>query len=88
MTNCMARIEHFSVGVNSGVYSIFILNRLAGGFIIERHEYLTKIIEHKRIVKPHVKHYDEFDKMVDHLKFIRKIKGKITMRPFQSLCKR
>lgn len=80
LTHCMAKIEHFSVGVNSGIYSIFILNRLAGSFVIERYEYLKEVIDYKRLKKPDVDHYDEFEKMIKRLKRLRKLKSLVSIR--------
>ena len=74
ITQALAKIEHFSVGINTNVYSIKILNRLAGNFIIDSYSKLIPIIKFKRYIGGHGKFYDEFEKMANKLKKIRKIK--------------
>ena len=68
ITICMAKIENFSVGINTGIYSIEILNRLGGGFFISQYEKLWPIIEKKRNEDPNSKHYDEFEVVVNKLR--------------------
>lgn len=68
VTTCMAQIENFCVGVNSGVYSLDILNRLGGGFFIERFEKLQPVIQKKRSDDRNSQHYNEFSKTVRDLK--------------------
>lgn len=74
-TDFLAKIERFSVGVNTGIYSIYVLNRLAGGFFIHEYNNLSLIIQRKRIDEI-VKggHYDEFEMTVKRLKKYRKCK--------------
>ena len=64
----MARIEQFSVGVNTNVYSIKIVDRMAGSHLIKEFERLKPIIDKKRINSKTNKRYEEFEKMVDSLK--------------------
>ncbi len=71
----LAKIEHFSVEVNTGIYSKQVLNRLGGEFFIRQYEKLLPIILQKRsdnIVPGN--HYDEFEKTVNDLKKLRKYK--------------
>lgn len=69
ITICLAQIENFSVGINTGIYSLKILNRLGGAFFIRQFEKLTPVINLKRgkNVSPG-SHYDEFEKTVEMLR--------------------
>lgn len=42
LTICLAKLEQFSVGINSGIYSLRILNRLGGAFYIRQYETNTQ----------------------------------------------
>lgn len=75
-TDFLSRIEHFSVGVNTGVYSLKILNRLAGGYFIRTFETLEPVILKKRAYNSSGgRHYDEFESVVQDLKKLRKEKS-------------
>ena len=69
VTVYLAKIEHFSVGINTGIYSIKVLNRLGGAYFIRQFERLWPVIDFKRkqMVIPGG-HADEFEKMVNNLK--------------------
>ena len=67
ITKLMARIEHFSVGVNSDIYSLEITKRLAGRHFCASYEKLLPMIENKRKALKNDKHYDEFEKLVERL---------------------
>lgn len=69
ITICLAQIENFSVGINTGIYSLKILNRLGGAFFIRQFEKLMPVIKLKREknVSPG-SHYDEFEKTVEMLR--------------------
>ena len=74
-TDYLAKIERFSVGINTGIYSIYVLNRLAGGFFIHEYDKLSLIIQRKRIDKKvEGGHYDEFEMTVKRLKKYRQCK--------------
>lgn len=76
ITSCLAKIEMFSTGINTGVYSIWILNRLGGGFFVHQYDRLAAIIEEKRTEnRTQGKHYDEFERTVKKLRRIRRING-------------
>ena len=68
ITKLMARIEHFSVGVNSDIYSLDITKRLAGKYFCAIYDKLLPMIEKKRETFKNDKHYDEFEKLVVDLK--------------------
>ena len=72
ITDCLARLERFSTGINTGIYSIEILNRLGGEFFIHQYDQLSGIIEKKR--KQSIvggDHYNEFELTVESLKKLR-----------------
>ena len=68
VTTCLAKIENFSVGINTNIYSIDILNSLGGNFFVEQHDNLIPIINKKREEDKGNKHYDQFQKVVERLK--------------------
>ncbi len=74
LTMCLAKLERFSVGINTDIYSLDVLNRLGGSYFIHQYEKLEPIILRKR-QENFVPggHYDEFEKTVNAL---RKMKGK------------
>lgn len=72
ITTLMARIEHFSVGVNSNVYDIKILKRLAGKHFYAIYDKLLPMIEKKRKINKTDKHYDEFELLIKNLKCLYK----------------
>ena len=69
ITICLARIENFSVGINTNIYSFKILNRLGGAFFIRQFKRLKPVIDLKR--QKNVSsgnHYNEFESTVIKLK--------------------
>lgn len=72
ITTLMARIEHFSVGVNSNVYDIKVLKRLAGKHFYAIYDKLLPMIEKKRKINKTDKHYDEFELLIKNLKCLYK----------------
>ncbi len=72
-TECLAKLEQFSVGVNTGIYSVQILNRVGGGYFIRQYEKLEPTIKEKRKEnRVPGNHYNEFEETVNRLKNIRK----------------
>ncbi len=72
MTVYLAKLERFSVGINTGIYSLCILNHLGGAYYIHQFEKLKPIIDRKRLENiVDGKHYDEFEKTVNKLKRLR-----------------
>ena len=63
----MARIEHFCVGVNSSLYDLDIIKRMAGRYFINVYEKLLPMITKKREINKTEKHYDEFELFYDKL---------------------
>jgi len=74
----LAKLEQFSVGINTGIYSIDILDHLGGSYYIRQFEKLEPIIIIKR--KDNIVpggHYDEFEKTVKRLKNYRSTKSSV-----------
>lgn len=72
LTALMARIEHFSVGVNSEIYDLKIVKRLAGKHFCSLYYKLLPMIEKKRNINKTDKHYDEFERLIEELKRLYK----------------
>ncbi len=73
MTVYLAKLERFSVGINTGIYSLRIFNHLGGSYFIRQFEKLKPIIDRKRNENvTNGGHYDEFEKAVLKLKKYRK----------------
>lgn len=68
ISESLARIEQFAVGVNTKVYSIEILDRMAGSHIIKLFYKFEPIIVYKREKGKTNKRYIEFETMVKSLK--------------------
>ncbi len=64
----LARIEQFAVGINTKVYSIKILDRMAGSHILKLFYKFKPIIDFKREKGKTNKRYIEFETMVNSLK--------------------
>ena len=74
-TLALSRIEHFAVSVNSKIYDLKTLNRMAGGFLLGEFKRWKPIIEAKRSQSPGTKHYDEFEALCDSLEKLRNKTG-------------
>ena len=72
-TEFLLRIEHFCVGVQTRAFDLDTLNRLAGGYFINQYENWRPIIEQKRSDDGSMKHYNEFEDVVNELKKKRKV---------------
>ena len=67
ITILLARIEHFAVGANIGIYNVRVIKRLAGKYFINLYKKLEPVIAKKRDKRPEAKHYDEFEKLTKKL---------------------
>ena len=67
LTILMARIEHFSVGVNSEIYDLETVKRLAGKHFCVLYDKLLPMIDKKRKINKSDKHYDEFELLINNL---------------------
>ena len=72
LSNALPLIEHFAVGVNSRIYDIGTLNRMAGNQIITVFYACDELIKYKRIGQGKEKNYIEFETMVEKLIEVRK----------------
>ena len=65
--NALPLIEHFSVGINTKIYDINTLNRMAGNQIITVFYACEDLIKYKRIGKGKEKNYIEFEILTNKL---------------------
>lgn len=72
LTEALVLIEHFSVGVNSKVYDLKTLNRMAGNKVISTFDKCNAFIRYKRNDHGNEKNYLELEKMSQHLLRCRK----------------
>lgn len=73
LTVCLAKLEQFSVGINTGIYSLRVLNRLGGAYYIRQFEKLKPIIDQKRsdnLIPGN--HYEEFEITVNKLRKLQR----------------
>ena len=68
ITCCLARIEHFSVGVNTKIYDLKTVRRMGGAYIVSLYNKTESMIQEKEKRKPNNKHYDEFSILIKNLK--------------------
>lgn len=71
ISGALPLLEHFAVGINSKIYDVETLNRMAGNKIITVHYNCSKLLQHKRVGVGNEKNYSEFEDMVNRLKKIR-----------------
>ncbi len=64
----LARIEQFAVGVNTKVYNLSVLDRMAGSHIVKEYNRFSPIIDYKRKKGNTNKRYIEFETMAKRLK--------------------
>lgn len=74
ISGALPLLEHFAVGINSEIYDLETLNRMAGNKIITVYNNCSKLLQHKRIGVGNEKNYSEFQKMVARLVKLRKLK--------------
>lgn len=65
-------IEHFAVGINTKIYDIGTLNRMAGNLLISTWNNCSSLVHYKRTGHANENNYSEFQTMVDSLKNIRR----------------
>ncbi len=71
LTEKLALLEHFSVGINYHTYDLKVLNAMAGNLMIKIWDNLQPIIMDKRHRPDGKDNYKEFEKMVENLKRLR-----------------
>lgn len=64
----IARLEHFSIGVNKRIYDFSIVNNLVGIHFIYLHEKVKPIIDETNKNKSHIKNYCNFVELVKKIK--------------------
>lgn len=65
-------IEHFAVGINSEIYDLETLNKMAGNLMITIWNRCSSLIEFKRRGSYNQNNYTEFETMVNSLKKLRR----------------
>ena len=69
LTDYLTVMEHFAVGVNTGIYSLAVLTRLGGPYFLRIYHCLLPLIERKRHDNESAgAHYHELEKMIEKLK--------------------
>ena len=68
----MNLFERFSVGINTGVYDIYVFDRMMGRKVIYRFNSLRAYIEQRRSELNYQYLYNDFEKMIEYLKEVRK----------------
>ena len=71
-------MERYCVGVNTGVYSIDLFSRMAGGSAIRTYKRLEPIIEERRQIKGSNSYYCEFEEVVAKLQEKRRAANPIS----------
>lgn len=65
-------IEHFAVGINSKIYDLETLNKMAGNQLIITFNNCRSLIDYKRTGDGKEKNYVEFEEMINKLIQLRK----------------
>lgn len=73
MSGLLARIEHFSLGVNTNIYDAELVQRAATRYFIVIYNKLKPMIEKKQIRSNGIKYYKEFETLVESVKKIEKV---------------
>ena len=64
-------LEHLSVGVNTGVYDVNLVNRMSGTFLLHTHDRVRPYINHARKERDSKTLYQEFGAMCRKIRDIR-----------------
>lgn len=73
LSGLLARIEHFSLGVNTGIYDAKIAERAATAYLVMLYRgKLKPLIEVKHSGKGNTEYYAEFRKLVEQIEKIEK----------------
>jgi hypothetical protein len=73
LSGLLARIEHFSLGVNTGIYDVNIAERAATAYLVILYRgKLKPLIEVKQSGKANTEYYAEFRKLVERIEKIEK----------------
>lgn len=63
----IARLEHFAVGINEGVYDFATLNKLAGKHLLFSYKKLSPIIEYANRFSNNNEYYGEYQKLINRI---------------------
>ncbi len=67
VSSCLARVEHFCVGINQGIYDKDVLWELAGPYIVAIFHKLEPMIEKKQIGHSEQRFYANFEKVAAYM---------------------
>ena len=73
ISGLLARCAHFAVGVNTGIYDLKTVRRLAGRYIIALYDKMEPLIEKKRALNNSERHYRKFEILADKMRKYYKI---------------
>ena len=68
LSGMMARLESFSLAVNSEIYDIETVNRLAGTYLMGLFDKIEPVIQKKRSLNTTEKHYKQTEIMINTIK--------------------
>ncbi len=67
VSSCLARVEHFCVGINQKIYDRGVLEELAGPYFLSIYKKLRPIIDKKHEGFNNKNFYENFEKVADFL---------------------
>ena len=68
LSGYLARLEHFAVGINTGIYDVQVVKRLAGWYLCGLQDKIDPLIQKKRQLNRTAKHYDELEAMLNQMR--------------------
>lgn len=68
LSGYLARLEHFAVGINTGIYDVQVVKRLAGWYLCGLQDKIDPLIQEKRQLNRTAKHYDELEAMLNQMR--------------------
>ena len=68
LSGYLARLEHFAVGINPGIYDVQVVKRLAGWYLCGLQDKIDPLIQKKRQLNRTAKHYDELEAMLNQMR--------------------
>lgn len=76
LSGYLARLEHFAVGINTEIYDVQVVKRLAGRYLCGLQDKIDPLIQKKRQLNRTAKHYDELEAMLNQMRsFYRDNRG-------------
>ena len=87
LSGYLARLEHFAVGINTGIYDVQVVKRLAGWYLCGLQDKIDPLIQKKRQLNRTAKHYDELEAMLNQMRsFYRETERRRIMSKFVIDC--